>query len=295
MIMDEQDTSALYILGAGTPTPTPDRFGTSYVLQIGNEYIMIDCGPATTCKLVKTGLFPTMIDFLFFTHHHFDHNADYPCFLLCRWDQSTGREKILQVFGPKPTSEITNKLIGKAGAFNYDWKARVNAPVSQHVHQNRGGSLPRPQPRVEVKEVKENETIKPAAWQVETRKVHHVEPWLLSLAYRISWNGGSIVFAGDTGPSDAVIDLAGDADVLVSNCWDHQKTMNANGEAPGQTGTLDAARMALEAGVKTLILTHTGPELCKPGSREKAVADISTVFSGQIIFADELSKLELWR
>ncbi len=90
----------IYLLGTGTPTPTESRFGTSYVLQLDKDYLMFDCGPATTHKLVKIGLFPTQIDYLFFTHHHFDHNSDYPCFLLCRWDQSTGKEHRLQVWGP---------------------------------------------------------------------------------------------------------------------------------------------------------------------------------------------------
>ena len=96
----------LYILGAGTPTPTPYRFGSAYVLQLGNEKIMFDCGPATTHKLVKSGLWPTEIDHLFFTHHHFDHDIDYPCFLLCRWDQSIGKEKQLKVFGPTLTEDF---------------------------------------------------------------------------------------------------------------------------------------------------------------------------------------------
>ncbi|GIT58368.1 MAG: hypothetical protein Ct9H300mP19_03160 [Dehalococcoidia bacterium] len=34
----------LYILGAGTPTPTPTRFGSAYVLEIEGEKIMFDCG-----------------------------------------------------------------------------------------------------------------------------------------------------------------------------------------------------------------------------------------------------------
>ena len=51
--------NSIYVLGAGTPTPTAERFGSSYVLNIENESIMIDCGPATTYKLVKAGLWPT--------------------------------------------------------------------------------------------------------------------------------------------------------------------------------------------------------------------------------------------
>ena len=90
----------IHILGAGTPTPTPTRFGSSFVIEIGSDQIMVDCGPAATYKLVKAGLWPTKIDYVFFTHHHFDHDVDFPCFLLTRWDQSIGKENVLQIFGP---------------------------------------------------------------------------------------------------------------------------------------------------------------------------------------------------
>jgi hypothetical protein len=43
------------ILGAGTPTPTPTRWGSAYAVYIGGEYLMFDCGPAATQKLVKDG------------------------------------------------------------------------------------------------------------------------------------------------------------------------------------------------------------------------------------------------
>ena len=85
----------IYVLGTGTPTPTNTKFGSSQVLRLGDELLMFDCVPATNHKLVKAGLFPTELDFLFFTHHHFDHDIDYPCFLLCRRDQSVGPEKLL--------------------------------------------------------------------------------------------------------------------------------------------------------------------------------------------------------
>ena len=141
----------IYTLGAGTPTPTPTRFGSSHVLKLGDQLLMFDCGPATTHKLVKAGLFPTQVDYLFFTHHHFDHDIDYPCFLLCRWDQSIGKENQLQVFGPDLTERITEGILGENGLFAHDWKARVNHPLSQQVFVNRGGTLPRPAPSVSLR------------------------------------------------------------------------------------------------------------------------------------------------
>jgi branched-chain amino acid transport system ATP-binding protein len=81
----------VFILGAGTPTPTPSRWGSAFAVKVGGEHMMFDCGPAATHKLVKMGIKPTSVDYMFFTHHHFDHDVDYPCFLLCRWDQSIAR------------------------------------------------------------------------------------------------------------------------------------------------------------------------------------------------------------
>ena len=47
--------ATVHILGAGTPTPTPTRFGSSYVVDMDGQYLMVDCGPAATHKLVKAG------------------------------------------------------------------------------------------------------------------------------------------------------------------------------------------------------------------------------------------------
>jgi ribonuclease Z len=101
------------VLGAGVPTPTVERWGTAYLFEIGDERLLMDCGPAGTYKLVQAGFAPTQIDHLFFTHHHFDHNADYPCFLICRWEQSIGDERELQVFGPAPTATITDRILNE--------------------------------------------------------------------------------------------------------------------------------------------------------------------------------------
>jgi ribonuclease Z len=284
--------SKIYFVSSGTPTPTKSRFGTSYVLQLGDEFLMFDCGPAATHKLVKLGLFPTQIDYLFFTHHHFDHNIDYPCFLLCRWDQSIGKENTLQVWGPPPTEWITEHVIGPKGAFNHDWRARVGHPGSQEIFVNRGGTLPRPEPKVIVRDIDSGEVIKRNHWKVTAARTQHIDPWMQTLAYRVDSQHCSIVFTSDTGPCSSVKKLAAGAETLLIHCWDHQEAMKKN-EAKMITGTIDAAIIAKETGVKRLILSHQGPNLDRPGSKEKGIADISRIFDGEIVFAEELMSLEI--
>jgi ribonuclease Z len=40
----------VFILGAGTPTPTPHRWGSAFAVDVGGEYLMVDCGPAATAR-----------------------------------------------------------------------------------------------------------------------------------------------------------------------------------------------------------------------------------------------------
>lgn len=283
----------VFILGAGTPTPTPTRWGSAYAVNIGGEYLMFDCGPAATQKLVKVGIFPTRVDYLFFTHHHFDHDVDYPCFLLCRWDQSVGKENQLRVYGPTLTETITERIIGENGAFVHDWKARVNHPASQRVHVNRGGTLPRKPPSVLAKDVGPGIVHQGAEWRVTSAPAVHVQPWLDSLAYRLDGADGSIVFTGDTQPCETVLNLARGAEMMLCMCWDDQARMEALGETIGQCGTTAAARMAQEAGVKKLVLVHVGPHLATHGPMEKGIGDVKKIYDGEVIFADELMSVQL--
>jgi ribonuclease BN (tRNA processing enzyme) len=277
--------SRVYVLGAGTPTPTPDRYGSSHVLQLGDEYIMFDCGPATTHKLVKAGLFPTQIGHLFFTHHHFDHDVDYPCFLLTRWDQSIGNEKELEVLGPTLTERLTHRLLDESeGAFAHDWIARVNSP---QAYVNRGGTLPRRPPSVAARDIGPGKVYSGGDWEVTAAVAEHAQPWLDSLAYRVDSPDGSIVFTGDTRRCRTVADLAKDADVMLCCCWDDQERM-AEREERGMCGTVDAALMAQEAGVKKLVLVHIGPSLARHGDMEKGLGDIAKVYDGEVVFAEEL-------
>ena len=227
------------------------------MLSVGDEHLMFDCGPAATHKLVQMGMSPTQIDNLFFTHHHFDHDVDYPCFLLTRWDTGSGQENMLNVYGPTLTERLTERILDEdVGAYAHDWIARVNHPLSLGAYTSRGGVLPRKPPSVNVTDIGPGSVTKGKDWEVVSAPAEHVQPYLNSLAYRVNTSEGSFVFTGDTTPCQTVADLAKGADVLVFVCVNIQAEIEDKPEGQYMCGTTGAAELAQEAGAKKLVLVH---------------------------------------
>jgi ribonuclease BN (tRNA processing enzyme) len=285
--------SRLFILGAGNPTPAPHRFGSSYVLQIGDEYLMFDCGPATTYKLVNMGMSPTQIDNLFFTHHHFDHDVDYPCFLLTRWDSGSSHENRLSVYGPKLTEQLTERILDEqVGAYAHDWIARINHPLSLGAYMSRGGVLPRVPPSLDAKDIGPGPVTHGKDWDVVCAPAEHVQPWLDSLAYRVDSSEGSFVFTGDTRPCRTVAELAKGTDTLVVACVGIDEEIKDMEESNYMCGTTGAGEMAREAGAKRLVLVHN-TRISDHGIMERAIADVARVYDGEIIMSEELMEVPL--
>ena len=196
---------------------------------------------------------------------------------------------------PPPTERLTHGILDEEkGVFAHDWYARVHFPISQNVYVNRGGTLPRRPPVVNSRDIGPGIVRTAEKWKVTAARASHVQPYLESLAYRVDTaSGKSIVFTGDTEPCDSVTDLARNADILVSNCGNNQSTLESQGLDHGQSGTIAAAQMAQTANVKTLLLTHLGPTFVTHGPLERGLGDIREHYSGNVIFAEELMKLEV--
>lgn len=291
----------LTILGAGTPGPTPGRFGSSYVVKIGGEHLMFDCGPATTHKLVKAGLRPTDVDRLFFTHHHFDHNVDYPALLLTRWDQSDGTIPDLMTYGPAPTTRITNGLIGEGtGVFWDDINARINHPGSQRAFLIRGGTLPRPPLRVDTHDIEPGYVMETEHWRLQTSSAQHAQPWLDSIAYRLETQDGTIVFTGDTSPCEEVVNLARGCDLLVCMCFLPQELMEKDTGGAGDwvdfmCGSRDAGQVARNAEAHHLLLVHLHDIIDGHQQRAEVLTDVATSYGGKTIVGEEFMHLRLER
>ena len=87
------------------------------------------------------------------------------------------------------------------------------------------------------------------------------------------------MYSGDTGPGSDLLDLAGDSDVLLCEA-------TIAGERDDQTypyhlTAFEAGRVAAEAGVPTLVITH----LASGVDPEQALEEAGDSFDGELILA----------
>jgi ribonuclease Z len=280
------------IIGCGTPSPTPDRFGSAHLVDIAGEKVLFDCGPATTWKLVQNGIKPTDIDTVVFTHHHFDHDADFPTFILTRWDQMVPRDRELMVYGPTLTEEFTNGIIDEDyGLFRHDWKARVGHPGSHVTFADRGGILPRSKPLVIPKDVGPGVIIDNDRYRITGAPADHVQPFLDSLAYRIDTDEGSVVITGDTAPCDSVTELSRGADVMMIMCWESHDKIGGTDHELATCSIRSAAETAEEAGIKELVMVHIGARLALPENAEANEKEAREVWGGELVWGHEGMKI----
>ncbi len=282
----------LWLLGTGTPTPSLTRACSGYLIEAGGSLIVFDHGFGAYHRVLELGVPVTRISHAFFSHHHYDHMGDYARLVLTRWDQGAGKIPDLKVYGPPPLCHITDRLFGLDGAFGPDIVSRTENECSLDVYRARGGEGRREKPRPEVRELAPDERVdEGAGWSVTAAPVHHFAPHLISYGYRIDCDGRSIVYSGDTGPCQALTQLAASCDVLVHMCH------YLSGSAPSRTfanfctGHLEAARAAQEAGAKTLVISHVTEQFDRPGMRERVIAEMSRIYEGNIVFGADLMEV----
>lgn len=281
------------IVGAGAPHPAADRFGSATVIQLDERAIVVDCGPATTSKMHRSGINPTQVDGLLYTHHHFDHNAGTPALLMTRWESTITGHQPLEVRGPAGTARFIDALVGEHGAFRPDIVARQLAPISQAKFAHYGGVLPRPDLETNVVELEAGATSSIGNdWKITTGAAFHVQPFHESIAYRIEVGGKSIVITGDTEYCPEIETLAADADLLIAMCVGTEEQYAALGDRRmAQMGSAEVNRIVRAAGVKAVLLTHTGAAFARHPYREQGIREVGRGFDGDVLFADEGMRL----
>lgn len=277
-------------LGTGTPEPYAARASSGYLVEIGEDRILLDCGGGVFDRLLQTGWLPQDITHLFFTHLHSDHMMDYARLVHAAWDEGG---QPLPVFGPAPIAEISEKLFSPEGVFAHDLKARTGLKPSQDVWKARGGTLPRPWPTPEVTEIKPGFSFEGRGWRIRSCSVPHAQPFLECMAFSIEADGKKVVYSGDAGLCGPLEAMAGNAALLIHWCYrfgDEEAHPEMARLAPTPA---EIAEMAERARVKHLVLTHIRRHLDKAKHKSKALEDTRAVFTGKAEIAEDLLEITL--
>ncbi len=279
------------LLGTGTPAPSLKRAGSGYLVEVGNDCIVMDHGTDAHHRLLQTGTRAVDVTHAFFTHLHYDHCIDYARLVLQRWDQGADRIPDLLVFGPPPIQRMTERLFGPDGVYDPDISARIEHQSSIDVFTARGGKVPRKRPAPEVQEIKPGDVIKGNSWTLKVGRATHVQPYLECLAFRLDAPDGSVCYTGDSGKSDEIVELAKGCDILIHMNHYFSGTAPSPAYRAACGNHIDNAEVAQRAGVKTLVLTHLLAQIDQPRLREQIVHEIQQTFTGKLVWGEDLMQL----
>jgi ribonuclease BN (tRNA processing enzyme) len=281
------------LLGTGTPAPSLARQSSGYLFDVQGDLIVIDHGPGAHHRLMESGHRAVDVNHVFFSHLHYDHCMDYGRLVLQRWDMGANRIPDLDVYGPPPIARMTELLFGEEGVYGPDIRARIEHRSSLDVFESRGGTPPRRRPAPRVREIHAGDVIRGKTWTVTVGRASHVQPQLECLAFRLDTGDGSVCYTGDSGASDTIVELARGCDVLIhmNHYLSGTEPSAKYREACGNHR--DNAVTARRAGVKTLVLTHLTAEVDNPAIRDRILAEIKQEFDGEVIWGEDLLRLNL--
>lgn len=209
------------VLGCETPFPQPGRPCSGYLLQAGGNSIWVDAGSGTLAELQRHVSLADVAT-IWISHLHPDHWTD----LLAAWNAYANDDSL-----PRP------QVLGPLG-----WADRLDAALGQDGVCGKVFDVVELRDRLEV-------GVGPVSLQAF--QMHHS---VQTFGLRAEYDGRVFGYSADTGPCEALGDLARDVQLLVAEA----------GAAESQEFHCtpeDVAEVALADGVERVVLTHLAPGL----------------------------------
>jgi ribonuclease Z len=289
---------SVVLLGTGTPIPNPERACASTLVICGGKSFLIDTGRGFIRNLAPLGI--ADVTAVLFTHFHSDHFAEFGELMVTRTIR--GATTPMPVIGPKnSTKKVISALLE---AYTLD---------TQYRKAHHGAKYDEKGMQAEIQESDPGLVYDDDGVKIHMFEVSHL-PVMPAVGYRIEYGGRSVVVSGDTIKVPAMIEMSKGADILVHDAT--QKQMVAGGmlqflrgqKTPAtdrlatmteemleyHAATEDVARIADEAGVRKLVLTHLVPSVPLSMGDAPFLAGLSEIFKGVIIVGKDGLRINSW-
>jgi ribonuclease BN (tRNA processing enzyme) len=273
-------------MGTGTPRQDPDRWGPAAALVVNGTAYLVDCGPGVVRRAAaayKKGVEALRADrlrFVFVTHLHSDHTLGLPDLIFSPW--VVGRKEPLEAYGPAG-------LVGMVEHLEQAYAEDIDVRVHGLEHGNSTGYT------VNVHAIQPGVVYRDANVTVTAFRVKHGS-WAEAYGYRFETADRTVVFSGDTCPTDTVVENSQDADVLVHEAYEAGEATpesRPGGEEWTQymrtshTSAEELGAIAAKCRPKLLVLVHV--------LRRKGVPDRALIqevrrggFKGKVVIGKDL-------
>jgi len=234
----------LTVIGSSPAWPDPGSAQSGYLLEHEEGRLLLDCGPGVLARLREREPWPT-VDAIAITHFHLDHWGDLVPWVWGSMYLFGSAQRLPHLFvhsGGRAILEEFGERFGFADMFD-----RVFT-----VHEYDGPFVA-------------------AGFTVEPHRLPHYS--LETYGFRVSGNGATLAYSGDSGPSDALVALARNADLFL--CEATLVAPSADGTLRGHLSAEEAVEAFRASGARRLLLTHRPVELALPPGLEQ-VADGDT-------------------
>jgi len=260
-------------VGTSGSMPTAQRAPAATLVRRGGERLLFDCGEGTQRQLLRSDVGLIDLPEIFLTHFHADHFLGLPGML--KTFALRGRELPLSLYGPPGLAELVGSLRRLFGRLTYSYEI---LELRAGDVLNRDGYTLRPfavRHGVSAIGYALVEQERPGRFDVGTAEGLGVpfgpERGSLQRGESVTLPEGQVVtpsdvlgparpgrklvFSGDTAPIQSVADAAEGADLLVHEATFCEDQRERARDTEHSTAA-EAARIARDAGVKLLALTH---------------------------------------
>ena len=237
----------LRFIGSGDAFGSGGRFNTCFLLDRGEDSILVDCGASSLVAMRRFEIDPRAVGTVVLSHLHGDHFGGLP-FLILDGQLVSRRTRPLVIAGPPGLPARLEALM--EAMFPGSWSARRRFALE----------LVELTPEASTR-------LDPGGIEVEAFTVSHPSG-SPSLALRIAVDGRIVAYTGDTEWVEALVEAGRGADLLIAECYGYDRP------APYH---LDLARLRDKLpliGAKRVIATHMSramlDHLCELGPIEAA-------------------------
>lgn len=278
------------LLGTGGMMPLPGRWLTSLMARYNGTSILIDCGEGTQIAMKEKGWSPKPIDVICFTHYHADHISGLPGMLLTMGNAE--RTEPLLLIGPKGLARVVNALrvIAPELPFTINYLELTEAQQSvafdgfrieaYRVNHNvicYGYSIIVDRiGRFDVTRA-EKFNIPRNYWNrlqkgeiIETENGTFTPDMVLGAPRK----GLKVAYCTDTRPTEGIVQNAAGADLFICEGMYGEPEKLAKAKEYKHMTFYEAAKLAKQADVGELWLTHYSPSLVRPEEYMPAVRQI---------------------